>query len=236
MKSFPPQLKAEVKFSTGSIVSVPEREWQALQPEAETVVGAIAVLCLSGNRDLDGEWILLDPARAFPSRKAGPITLQVSEFARIAERQKHLYSLRQALSAAWRPYLHAYLTLAIASRANLQDELSVRQRTGTLGELVCTDAVLDCDHLSHLREIVDAHGEGVAGGVFQDLFAYLLGYIGYASVVSNPIGVPDIMASGLIGGAPANLAEFTRGEIERIVKLCDKAGELDLARRLRERI
>ena len=236
MISLPPQLKAEVKFSTGTVVSVPEREWQALQPETETAVGVIAVLCLAGNREFDGEWILLDSARAFPGRNAGTISMQLTDFARIGERQKHLHSLRQALSAAWRPYLHTYLTHATASRATLQSELSDRHRAGTLGDFLCADAILDCDHFAHLRQIVDTHGEGVAGGIFQDLFGYLLGCVGYANVVSNPIGVPDIMASGLVDGASASVADFTPRELERLAELCEKAGEMDLARRLRERV
>jgi len=233
MKSFPPQLKAEVKFSTGTMVSVPEREWQALQPEADAVVGVIAVMSLAGNREFDGEWIVVDAARAFPERKAGPITLQVGDLARMAERQKPLHSLRQAIGAAWRPYLHTYLGHAIASRAALQLELSGRQRGGTLGQLMCSDPILDCDHLSHLRQIVDTHGEGVAGGVFQELFAYLLGYLGYTNVISNPIGVPDIMASGLAEGIPKGVAEFTPRELVRLAELCEEGGELELAVRLR---
>jgi hypothetical protein len=233
MKLFPPQLKAEVKFSTGSNVSIPEREWQALYPESDRVVGFIAVLCLVGDHEIDGHWVLLDPMRAFPGRKTGAISLALSQLARIGQRQKHLQSLHDALEDAWRPYLHGYLAYAIGSRADLQSELERRYRARNLAAPICADPILNCDHLNNLRQIVNAHGEGVAGGVFQDLFAYLLAYLGYTKVVSNAIGVPDITASGLTGNESVTLSSFNRSEIERMAQLCEKAGDVELAGRLR---
>lgn len=94
--------------------------------------------------------------------------------------------------------------------------------------------MLDLDHLENVRRVVEAHGESVTGGIFQDLFAYLLGFIGYTTVVSNAIGVPDVAASGLRGNGSDNQQSFSRGEIERIADLCEKAGEGALADRLRK--
>lgn len=233
MNGLPPQIKAEVKFSTGSVISVPEREWKALQPEAEQVLGVIAVLCLAGDRDLDGQWFLVDPVEAFRGRKTGAISIATRELARIAERQTHLDPLRDALSPAWRPFLHGYRDRAIASRSMLQSELERRHRAGKLGEGMSSDHILDCDHVETVRQVLKAHGEGIAGGIFQDLFAYLLGYLGYANIISNTIGVPDVRACGLIGTEPLDLQSFNRGEIERMAELCENAGELNLAARLR---
>lgn len=97
-----------------------------------------------------------------------------------------------------------------------------------------TDRILDLDHLANIRRVVGAHGEGVAGGIFQDLFACLPGLIGYATVVSNTIGVPDVAASGLCDGESVNRQSFSHVEIERMAELCEKAGELVLAVRLRK--
>ena len=234
MNGLPPRIKAEVKFTTSSGISVPERERKAVHPDVEGTVGVIAVMSLYGNRELDGRWILVDAEKAFGRRKAKAISAQIAELARLAEQQRHLHPLRDTLSAHWPAFLQAYLEGATASRANLQSDLKRRHRSGTLGERVGTDRILDLDHLENVGLVVDAHGEGVAGGIFQDLFAYLLGFIGYATVVSNTIGVPDVAASGLRDGEPIGQPSFSRQEIERLAELCEKAGEAALALRLRK--
>ena len=234
MNGLPPRIKAEVKFTTSSGVSVPERERKAVHPDVEGTVGVIAVMSLFGNRDLDGRWILVDAEKTFGRRKAKTVSFRIGELARIAEQQRQLHPLRDALSAHWPAFLHAYIEGAAASRAKLQNDLKRRHDSGTLGERVGTDRILDLDHLDNIRRVVDAQGEGVAGGIFQDLFAYLLGLIGYATVVSNTIGVPDVAASGLCGGEPVNRQSFSHVEIERMAELCEKAGEVALAARLRK--
>ena len=234
MKGLPQRVKAEVKFTTSSGVSVPERERKAVHPEVDGTVGVIAVMSLFGNRDLDGRWILVDPEQAFARRQAGTVSARIAELARVADRQQHLHPLRDAISARWPAFLRAYIEGAISTRANLKIELKRRHDTGTLGDLVSTDRVLDLDHLDNIRRVVDAHGEGIAGGIFQDLFAYLLGSVGYTTVVSNTIGVPDVAASGLSGNLSTHPQSFSPGEVERIAELCEKAGELELADRLRK--
>ena len=233
MNSLPPQIKAEIKFSTGQVINVPEREWKALQPEAPQVVGIIAVLCLIGDLEVDGEWILVDPTHALLNNKAGAISITVRELTRIAARQTHLRALRDALAPAWRCFLSSYFDRAIASRAALADELKRRHSAGRLVEGISGDRMLDCDHLENVRQIVRAYGEGVAGCIFQDLFAYLLGSLGYRHIVCNTIGVPDVTASGLIGTESFNLCSFNACEIARIAEVCENAGELQLADRLR---
>ena len=69
MNELPPQLKVEVKFTTSAGVSIPTREREALRPDADGAVGVIAVMCLCGDRELDGRWILVDPEDAFGRRK-----------------------------------------------------------------------------------------------------------------------------------------------------------------------
>lgn len=234
MNGLPPRIKAEVKFTTSSGVSLPERERKAVHPDVAGTVGVIAVMSLFGDRDLDGRWILVDPEKAFGRRQAETVSARIGELARIAEQQQHLHPLRDALSARWPAFLRAYIEGAISTRANLKIDLKRRHDSGTLGEWVSNDRVLDLDHLENVRRVVDAHGEGVAGGIFQDLFAYLLSSIGYATVVSNTIGVPDVAASGLRGNASVNLQSFSLGEVERMAELCEKAGELALADRLRK--
>ena len=154
MNGLPPQLKAEIKFSTGPVITVPEREWKALQPETEQVLGVIAVLCLVGDRDVDGQWILVDPSQAFRSSKAGAISIGTRELARIAERQTHVHPLRNALAPAWRSFLHGYVDHAIASRSVLQSELKNRHTAGKLAECMSGDGILDCDHLENIRRVV----------------------------------------------------------------------------------
>lgn len=68
MNGLPPRIKAEVKFTTSSGVSVPERERNAVYPDVDGTVGVIAVMSLFGDRDLDGRWILVDPEKAFGRR------------------------------------------------------------------------------------------------------------------------------------------------------------------------
>ncbi len=235
MNGLPPRIKAEVKFTTGSGVSVPERERNAVHPDVDGTVGVIAVMSLFGDRDLDGRWILVDPETAFGRRQSETVSARIGDLARIAEQQRQLHPLRHALSGRWPAFLQAYIESAVASRANLKNDLKIRHHSGTLGERVSTDRILDLDHLENVRRVVDAHGEGVAGGIFQDLFAYLLGYIGYATVVSNTIGVPDVSVSGLRGNESVEQQSFSRGEVERMAELCEKAGEVALAKRLRNR-
>ena len=234
MNGLPQRVKAEVKFTTSSGVSVPERELKAVHPDVEGTVGVIAVMSLFGNRELDGRWILVDPEKAFSRRQAGTVSARIGELARIADQQPHLHTLRDAIFARWPAFLRAYIEGAISTRANLKIELKIRHDSGSLGELVSTDRVLDLDHLDNIRRVVHSHGEGVAGGIFQDLFAYLLGSIGYATVVSNTIGVPDVAASGLCGNESVNPQSFSRAEVERMAELCEKAGEVELAERLRK--
>lgn len=234
MNGLPPRIKAEVKFTTSSGVSVPERERNAVHPDGDGTVGVIAVMSLFGDRDLDGRWILVDPEKAFGRRQAETVSAQIGDLARAAEQQRQLHPLRNALSARWPAFLNANIEGAVAARADLKNDLKRRHESETLGERASTDRVLDLDHLANVRRVVDAHGESVAGGIFQDLFAYLLGSIGYATVVSNTIGVPDVAASGFRGNGFVDQQPFSRGEIERIAELCEKAGEEALAARLRK--
>jgi hypothetical protein len=234
VNGLPPQLKVEVKFTTSASVSIPTRERKALRPDADGAAGVIAVMCLCGDRELDGRWILVDPEKAFARRKAEALSARIGDLARISEQQRHFQPLRDAVSTRWSAFLQAYVENAVAGRAILQNEFKKRCDSGTLGEPIGVDRVLDIDHLANLRRVVSVHGEGVAGGIFQDFFAALLRLIGYANVVSNPVGVPDVTAFGLRGSEPIDLGTFSRDELDRIAELCAKAGEAALAARLRK--
>ena len=61
---------------------------------------------------------------------------------------------------------------------------------GNIAERLPKERILDTDHRDAVRSIIEQHGESVAGHVFQDLFAYLVGYAGYADVLLNAVGVP----------------------------------------------
>ncbi len=134
----------------------------------------------------------------------------------------------------WPAVLEAYIENAIAGRAILQNEFKKRFASGMLGEHVGTDRILDIDHLANIGRVVSTHGESVAGGIFQDFFVVLLRLIGYANVVSNPVGVPDVTASGLHTSDRAELCGFSREEIGRMAELCEEAGEAALSARLRK--
>ena len=60
--SLPSTLKAEVKLTTGTGVSVSSRELDALAPVGPDELGVLAVLFWCEEREVAGRWILADAA------------------------------------------------------------------------------------------------------------------------------------------------------------------------------
>jgi hypothetical protein len=116
----------------------------------------------------------------------------------------------------------------------LSTELDALLRAGKLQDRLERDPVLDLEHRKAIQAIHHTHGSSVAGHIFQDLLAYLLALAGYGRVQINPIGVPDIELSELRTDTAAQFVTLSlaQEQVDRIVRLCQKAGALDLARAL----
>jgi len=128
-------------------------------------------------------------------------------------------------------------------------------RTTALRITVVREHVLDTDHHRAINAIVKKLGASVAGTVLQDLLAYLVALAGYDTLRINPMGVPDIELTGLLGrhGSPASSAgeapkkkrrvaptrpkkritiHLTKEQVCRITECCRQAGERELVEQL----
>jgi hypothetical protein len=229
---FPATIKAEVKVTTGAVIQVARRELDALRSSDPSSCGILAALYWPGDRKIGGCWIVVDAATAF-GRQSGPtVSVRLVALARAARQQPWLDDLRAHVDARWPSMLQAFLEDALASHGQLIDRLRQCHEEGSLREQLPTHDVLEHDHKKALEKLFDALGEAEAGRVLQDLFAYLLGLAGYRSITSNPVGVPDFVATEL----EAQVSEdrrvsivVTREEAGRIAACCQRAGEAVLA-------
>ena len=62
----PKTLRVEAKFTTGTLITIPKREREALIGHDPEVVGAVAALFWSGGWDADGRWSIVD-IESFPA-------------------------------------------------------------------------------------------------------------------------------------------------------------------------
>jgi hypothetical protein len=186
-----------VKFTTGTTIAVPQREREALLGNDPAVVGAVAALFWCGERDLDGRWFIVDSVESFRSARAERASLMAHDLGRIEKSQPWLRGVRDHIERKWRPFLGTFAQQALAGHEALQTELRELHHARKLpGRLIGAD-VLEMEHRNTLDAIIKHHGPRVAGHIFQDLLAYLLGLAGYRTVRTNPIGVPDIEVSDL---------------------------------------
>ena len=233
----PSVLRVEVKFTTGTTISVPRREREALLRSDRAAVGAVAALFWCGERAVDGRWFIVDAAESFRSTGGEATSLGVHDLRRIEKTQPWLAGVRKHVERTWPAFLAAFGQLALAGHDALQKELSALHGSGRLAEYVIGADVLEIEHRNAVKAIIDRHGAAVAGHVFQDLLAYLLVLAGYATVRTNPIGVPDIEVSDVVGTDRGRIRlELSRKQVQRLIRLARKAGDTALAESLKLRI
>lgn len=233
-RRFPKALRIEAKFTTGTTIAIPQREREALLSKDQDVVGVIAALFWCGKRDVDGRWFIVDAAESFRSGPGDGGSLGVQDLQRIEKGQAWLAGVRHHVEQTWPPFLRAFRDEALVGHEVLCTELRDLKRVGRLRERVAEDPVLELEHRNGVRAIVDSHGAAIAGHIFQDLLAYLLTLAGYDRVQINPIGVPDIEVSEFRGDLSSDLVTLTltRAQADRLVKLCQAAGEDDFVEAL----
>jgi Holliday junction resolvase len=233
----PSVLRVEVKFTTGTTISVPRREREALLRSDRAAVGAVAALFWCGERAVDGRWFIVDAAESFRSSGSEATSLGVHDLRRIEKTQPWLAGVRKHVERTWPAFLAAFGQLALAGHDALQKELSALHGSGRLAEHVVGAGVLEIEHRNAVQAIIDRHGAAVAGHVFQDLLAYLLVLAGYATVRTNPIGVPDIELSDVVGADDRRVRlEISRKQVERLIRLARKAGDTALAESLESQV
>ncbi len=189
----PKTLRVEAKFTTGTLITIPKREREALMGHDPEVVGAVAALFWSGRWDVDGRWFIVDIESLPAVSSLSAINLQ-----RLARNQPRLANVREHLNRTWVPFLAAFVDRSFAGHKALQVELKELHDEGTLSQQLSTADVLEYEHRNSVQAIVNHHGALVAGHIFQDLLAYLLALAGYRTVRINPVGVPDIEVSDLV--------------------------------------
>lgn len=230
--SLPTRIRAEVKFTTGRGVIVPAREIDALRRADDAAV--LAILFRSGDHVADGRWLLLDAGPALARNAAGDFSTTSEGALRASRVTGFCLDLRSRIDALWPAFLDAFLDDALAGRDTLVPALADAHARATVGVRLPGHEVLASEHLEAIDEIVGAHGEAVSGGLFQALFGYLLGQLGYDEITLNQIGVPDVEASRADERTTGMFAQLSAAELARIIAACRSAGEFDLARRLEE--
>jgi len=234
LRQFPKALRIESKFTTGTTIAIPQREREALLSKDQDVVGVIAALFWCGKRDVDGRWFIVDAAESFRSGPTDGGSLGVQDLQRIEKGQAWLAGVRHHIEQTWPPFRRAFRDEALVGHEALRTELKELNRLGRLQERLAADPVLELEHRNAVCEILDHHGAAVAGHIFQDLLAYLLALAGYKRVQINPIGVPDIEVSDFRSDVISDLVTLTltREQLDRLVKLCQAAGESELVESL----
>lgn len=229
-RKFPKALRIEAKFTMGMSISVPSREREALLGKDPNVVGAIAALFCCGKRDYDNRWFIVDAAESFRAAPGDGGCLAVQDLQRIEKSQTWLAGVHHHVEQAWPRFLRAFLDEALAGHEALCSELERLRRTNGLEKRLSAEPVLELEHRSAIRRVVDHHGAAGAGRVFQDLLAYLLVLAGYRKVQLNAVGVPDIEVSDFLGDQTTQLVTFTltRQQAERLGTLAKAAGDDDL--------
>jgi hypothetical protein len=227
--TLPRTIRAEVKFTTSGSVSVPDRELAPLRSSDPNITGLLAVLFWSDGREMDGKWLVVDAADSLVLRRS---SFTPEYLRRAATSQPGLASLRRRIEDLWPPFLIAYLDTAKKGHLALSKELQSRHAKGQLQEMLPTHEVLTIDHRAAMLEVVEHCGRSGSGRIFQRLFAYLLGLVGYRTVTVNTIGVPDVVASDPAQEDEQADFRLTVEESRRLVRHCRLAGDTELASRL----
>ena len=236
--TLPETIRIEVKSTTGEAVPVPARELAALAVRSDNELGILAVLFWCGDRNVDGRWLIADAADSF-RRSSSEITSVSKKHMERADRgQPWLNELKEHIANLWPPFLHAFFDDAMRGHEPLCEALKYAHEHGTVSARLPTERVLDVDHRDAIQALIDHHGESLAGHIFQDLFAYLVGQAGYATVTLNPVGVPDATVSGLRSAGTdevleIDLGRFSIAEVRQLLSHCEEAGNHLLADRIR---
>jgi hypothetical protein len=238
--TLPRTIKAEVKLTTGSGVQVAGRELDALEVTDAATAGILAVLFWCGDRELDGNWVIVDASR-IRDREAESLCVTKTALLLASRNRDHLGGLRRHVEANWPAFLDAYKDEALRDHATLVDALESCHRKRLVADRLPRHGILSAEHRATVEQIVDAHGESGAGRIMQDLLAYLLAFAGYRQVTNNAVGVPDFVLSDFrdesaVGGGAAPdgrfVLELTHEEARRLLDLCKSAQEDELASRL----
>jgi len=227
-------IRIEVKFTTSDSVSVPAREIAALATEGARELGLLGTLFWCGDRELDGRWLLADVDELGRAETRGAAFFSKATMARLHRSQTHLGELKEHLDSEWPRFLQAFYDEATEGHEALVKALANAHERRTTAAKMPTGRVLEIDHREAIQDLIEAHGEQVAGHVFQDLFAYLVGFMGYRRVTINPVGVPDATVSAPRTSSEPEiyLGPLTLSEAGRLRAHCDAAGDVALAERL----
>lgn len=232
-------LRVECKFTTGRAISLPRRELEALYVQRENEAGIIAALFWHGAADPNGRWVLVDAKESIRPGRAAAVSFGFKDLVRLDRTQVWLAGIREHVAENWRPFLAAFSELSLEGHDALCAALGALHAEGKLRDQVepYRGEVLEVDHRNSIQTIVRQLGESVAGHVFQDLFAYLLGMAGYRTVRMNAVGVPDIELEGLEPYTSTDdrfIVSFSREQLERVIDLAQAAGEEPMVGMLRK--
>ena len=235
--TLPDTLLIEVKFTTGMAVPVPARELMALRATGDHATGLLAALFWCGDRELDGYWLVTDAADLLRQCSGGTLSVPRQDMLRAGRSQPWLAPLREHLRDKWPPFLQAFLGDALDGHESLLAGLRRRHGESALAAQLPDYRILEAEHRQAVQQIVDRHGERVAGHIFQDLLAYLVSLCGYREVTVNPVGVPDVSLTDLVGAETDNgqvhLGPFSLAEARRLVDHCRATGDNELEERIR---
>jgi len=184
---FPELIRIEVKTTTSEQVPLPARELEALATKGNAEAGILAALFWCGDRNVDGRWLIADAEQTFRKSGANAISVSKANMVRAHRSQPWLADLKEHITNNWPGFLHAFFNDAMSGHEVLCVVLADCHAAGNIAERLPKERILDTDHRDAVRSIIEQHGESVAGHVFQDLFAYLVGYAGYADVIRDGV-------------------------------------------------
>jgi hypothetical protein len=237
---WPDTIRIEVKSTTGEAVPLPARELEALSTRSDEEVGIVAVLFWCGNRSVDGRWLIADAEDSFRKNASQTITVSRQNMQRAHRGQTWLAELKAHVDAVWPAFLQGFHGDAMSGHEALCRVLADCHEHGTIGERLPSHRVLETDHRDSVDQIIRHFGESNAGHIFQDLFAYLVGYAGYSEVLLNAVGVPDITISGFRRSIAVeqdiDLGKLPESDVQRLLSHCKSAGDEDLVNLLLERL
>ena len=234
-------IRIEVKTTTGEVVSIPARERAALAVSAGNELGILAALFWCGDRNVDGRWLIADAKEIFRRNSSQSTSVSKTRMELADRGQPWLNDLKAHIAELWPSFLQAFLDDAMRGHEALRDVLEHNHENGTVSARLPTERVLDTDHRDAIKSLIEHHGESLAGHIFQDLFAYLVGHAGYATVTLNPVGVPDVTVSGLCATRSDEAAEITLGpfsmkDARRLLRYYEESNDEALAALIRKRL
>jgi hypothetical protein len=219
---------------------LPAREHEALATKSDSESGILAALFWCGDRTVDGRWLIADAEDFFRRNSVQAMTVSLRSMQRAHRGQAWLAELKAHIETLWPAFLQAFLTDAMSGHETLCKVLQDCHQHGTVSGRLPTDRVLETDHRDAIERIISHFGESNAGHIFQDLFAYLVGYAGYSEVLLNAVGVPDITVSGFCRSGSVekdiDLGRLAESDVQLLLSHCQSAGDERLASLLLERL